>query len=178
MTKGKFDQNMKTKKEVLKLGYTHHFDACNVAEFSEELLSDVRSIVHDYYHIISMECDSQEDPIVDRYEIRFNGIGELGYETFLVGPGRREFCKTAEKPYDLPVCEVLLVLLHHYGKQFELRSDGFWVSREEFKKKNLATYWNDALKNIKEKFGYEFELMPKISNEDGFTYYSFDLVPI
>ncbi len=160
------------------MGYTHYFNAGGVGEFSEDALSDVRSIVHDYCHIISMECDSQEDPIVDKCEIRFNGIGELGHETFCVEPRQRDFCKTAEKPYDLPVCEVLLVLLHHYGKQFELSSDGFWVSKEGFKKKGLSSYWNDALKNVKEKFGYEFELMPKISNENGCAYYSFDIVSI
>jgi len=65
----------------------------------------------------------------------FNGVGENAHETFALGktpirehcnPACRgfNFCKTANKPYDLIVVACLCVLQHHLGKQVEVSSDG------------------------------------------------------
>ena len=56
--------------------------------------------------------------------IRFNGRGSDGHETFSFEPESSGCCKTAHKPYDLAVCEVLLALKAHLSSM-ELTSDGF-----------------------------------------------------
>lgn len=89
---------------------------------------------------IASEFDSPEKPpIFTSNLIRFNGVGEDGYETFQVsasiGPETNQlcrhlkgfsfaFCKTAHKPYDLCVAACLVVLKHYFGQNFEVKSDG------------------------------------------------------
>lgn len=64
-------------------------------------------------------------PMVDEYEIWFNGVGDDGHETFIASsdPGTG-FCKTARKPYDLYVAAALMLLKHHLGDVIEIDSDG------------------------------------------------------
>jgi hypothetical protein len=50
----------------------------------------------------------------------FNGISGRANEAGLWF----DFCKTARKPYDLPVCACLIVLQHYFGDQFRVSSDG------------------------------------------------------
>ena len=84
--------------------------------------------------------------IIDDEEIRFNGIGEDGHETFLITKKKRakmdyeeqeaydkqgafEFCKTAHKPYDKYVVAVLCAIYNMFGHynmtpMSEITSDG------------------------------------------------------
>ena len=63
--------------------------------------------------------------MVDEVAIRFNGVGDLAHETFMVDRVSREFefCKTNRKPYDLAVCGVL-ILVSLYAEGGEISSDG------------------------------------------------------
>ena len=71
-----------------------------------------------------------------------------------------------------------MILKYHYGDNFNLKSDGFAVSRGKFEAKEIEDTWMEALENIKGNFGYEFELVGKISESNGRKYYSFDIVQI
>lgn len=152
------------------MGYSHY---CKLnKKLNEEVLEDVRKIVEKYSDIIQFESDDNSKPLVSLDMIRFNGIGEDAYEAFVVEFNEGDYCKTARRPYDLPVCEVLLVLKHHYKDDFELSSDGFWVSKEEFKNNDFDESWNEALENVERDFGYEFKITHKISNSGGgYKYY-------
>jgi len=46
--------------------------------------------------------------------IRFNGKDDEGHETFMLTPDPSDFnfCKTAQKPYDLVVVAILCLLAH------------------------------------------------------------------
>ena len=159
------------------MGYSHEYGFKEpVAPFPEYVLADVRKIVDRYKDLIQFEDDDPRPPVVTSEYIRFNGKGQAGYETLVIVPDETHFCKTAYKPYDAAVCEVLLVLRHHYGDKFTLASDGFWVSREDFKAKRLDGCWNQAFRNVKEKFGYTFKLLRRISNSHGHAYYSFEIL--
>lgn len=127
------------------MGYTHYFEL--KAELTEDALNDIKAVLKTYNRILRVYRE-------DAGGINLNGIGSDAYETFAVLPHREEFCKTAKKPYDLPVCEILLILKHHYKESFNLDSDGFWVSREQYEKKELDGHWNEALQNVKKRFGY------------------------
>lgn len=151
------------------MGYTHYWKLNK--ELNESVLKDVQLIVNKHSHLIQFESHINKEPIVSKKEIRFNGIDEDGHETFFVEFNDSNFCKTASKPYDLPVCEVLLVLKHHYKDDFELDSDGFWVSKDDLLKNEFDGDWRQALDNVRKEFGYEFEIYNEISNSGGYTYY-------
>src|SRR5712692_8898617 len=95
------------------MGYTHYWR--NSAErIPAQAVMIIRDIVDQAYadHIIQYEYDAAKLPVVNKTEIRFNGIGENGHETFhfTVQDGTVAFCKTARKPYDEIVMKVLIVL--------------------------------------------------------------------
>ena len=76
--------------------------------------------------IIQRGHDDPRPPMVTATELRFNGVGGRGHETFLFqtdGPDPFGFCKTARKPYDDLVMRILLVLGSH-RPGFEITSDG------------------------------------------------------
>jgi len=154
------------------MGYTHYFEL--KADLTDEVLKDVNKVLQKYPNIV-FECDTNEPPLISKKLIRFNGRGENGYETFYLKPYFSNSCKTEYKPYDLAVCEVLLVLKHHYRDKFDLSSDGFYVYEDEFERKELDGYWNDALENVKTEFGYEFSLKGVVESSGNYTYYSFEI---
>lgn len=158
------------------MGYTHYFGFNqSVGKLSEEVLKDVKGIVAKYADILRVEYDETEAAVVTAERIRFNGIGEDGHETFVITPERNDFCKTARKPYDLAVCEVLLVLRHHYKENFDLSSDGFYVGVNEFLQGKVDGEWEQALVNVREQFGYDFTFFPILSGSGNHLYYAFSL---
>lgn len=159
------------------MGYTHYFEFKG-KEFHDIVLADIRRVVSDYAHILQRNYDDDCEPIIKRNLILFNGIGANGHETFCVTPGEWLFCKTARKHYDLPVCEVLLILKHHYGDAFDLSSDGFWVDEKSLKKVRFDGNWNQALDNVRAKFGYVFDVAPKISHSNGRSCYRLEMRPL
>tara|TARA_A100001201_G_scaffold135376_1_gene123613 strand:+ start:1741 stop:2337 length:597 start_codon:yes stop_codon:yes gene_type:complete len=81
---------------------------------------------------------SKEDKIfpyiTDEY-CNFNGIGDNGHETFAMcrygglkqSDGESfDFCKTAHKPYDKYVVDVLILAEKHFGDLIRVKSDGHW----------------------------------------------------
>lgn len=83
--------------------------------------------------LIQYEYDENKPPVANEKEIRFNGIGDDGHETFYLtrGPERFSFCKTARKPYDKIVCAVLNIVYHYAGDYVEISSDGEFDEWEE-----------------------------------------------
>lgn len=153
------------------MGYTHYWST-EASEISNEALEQVEETLRIYSDIVQLEFNNSSPPIVEKDEIIFNGIGNDGHETFYFEEGS-DFCKTNRKPYDIVVCEVLLILKHYFGNEMNVSSDGFWVSKEGIAREELDGNWNKALDNVRERFGLEFELLPII---DG-GYYCFDVQP-
>ena len=97
------------------MGYTHYFGSDRSFTDGEwEALSiatrKILRVAQDDLGIaLSEDYDINGPPAVDDEEIRFNGFGEEGHETFQIRKkGGRDFCKTARKPYDAPVVAVLM----------------------------------------------------------------------
>ena len=124
------------------MGYTHYFEFKNgIGSLDGEILGQVEKLLNRHKDILRKEYDSSKPVEIRPSHIRFNGIGEKGYETFyLCAKQGFNFCKTARKAYDIAVCEVLLAFKHHYGKNFVLDSDGFSVSETDAKR----TGWTAA----------------------------------
>lgn len=75
---------------------------------------------------IAYEYDEPEkDPVFTAEVIRFNGKGGEGHETFMLTPDASDFnfCKTAQKPYDIVVVATLCLLAHH-SSGVTVSSDG------------------------------------------------------
>lgn len=79
---------------------------------------------------VQFEDDDPRPPEIGDVIIRFNGAGDLGHETFMIGQDLSEtgerfhFCKTARKPYDYAVCAVLIIVDHYAPGCYETSSDG------------------------------------------------------
>lgn len=150
------------------MGYTHNFTLERPIE--SKVVQEIKEILMKYNDIIQYESDINKPARIDTEIIRFNGVGDDGYETFLVEGESGNFCKTNMRPYDIVVCEVLLVLKGYYRDDFDLSSDGFWVSEDEFKNNQFYGNWNEALENVT-KFGYDFKITHKIDKGVNRDYY-------
>lgn len=122
------------------MGYTHHFSNDTATDEAWSAFTDeARAILShpNIASIVAFESDRpDEPPLVDDQEVRFNGRGEEGHETFLLTRGAHNtWCKTGGpyqseefgdqwgKSYDLAVCTVLLAA-RHLGEK--VSSDGDW----------------------------------------------------
>jgi len=132
------------------MGYTHYMGADNWDRKDElgfeKALPIVRKILKRYKDLVQFECDNSKRPVVSKKQIRFNGIGEDGHETFMISNSSFEFnfCKTARKPYDVVVCEVLLVL-NAFCPHLSISSDGF---SGYLKDPQLNGSWSEAIQNV------------------------------
>jgi len=86
---------------------------------------------------LAAEYDSAAPPVANREVIVFNGVGDLGHETFYLqrklAHDAPSFCKTARKPYDMVACAVLLAAR---GKKIKVSSDGA---------PGIDAEWDDAI---------------------------------
>lgn len=151
----------------LTMGYTHYFTLKNTKiqnGSKEQMMEALKKVIKKYDAIICKEYDEPgEDAELTKDYIRFNGIEDDGHETFYFGFTNKaksewNFCKTARKSYDLPVCECLLIIKAHYGDNVELSSDGFSC----YDDKEIDGCWNQAIDNVKE-MGYqiEYNILPR-----------------
>lgn len=142
------------------MGYTHHWYRPKTIKRSawDVFKADVEKILANlpkltptaggYYAdapvVVRFEDDNIGPPQVDDELVRFNGIGEMGHETFFVTrtvtPEKWDrpkhkglffaFCKTARKPYDVAVVACLCAL-KAAEPEVELSSDGDANERKE-----------------------------------------------
>jgi len=123
------------------MGYTHYFK--QIPELPENkwnpFIEEVRTTLKDATNI-QFDFNVNSPPQIDSEIVRFNGIGNQGHETFffprlweaqswetLDDNGRYfNFCKTAQKPYDIHVVKILMLVEKHFGDDVEIDSDGDW----------------------------------------------------
>lgn len=124
------------------MGYTHYW--YQTRDFTDKEWGTIRvraeSVIDEHRDILCYEEDQpNREPKVDKEHVRFNGKGWDGHETFLLtkkrGPrqpflvegsdeGTFNFCKTAYKPYDAAVVELLLEVREVAPDAITLSSDG------------------------------------------------------
>lgn len=108
-------------------GYTHYWS--NFAEISPNVwgkfIEDFNKVLPAFVDLLDSETNQKL--AVSNEIVYFNGIGEEAHETFgleRLGVKDFDFCKTAEKPYDLAVCSALIIAAHHFGDDIKVSSDG------------------------------------------------------
>ncbi len=164
------------------MGYVHTYGLTKeIEKIPAEAFSKIEEIVEKYKDILRFECDEDRAPQITNTNIRFNGCGEHGYETFSFSVKEEtNYCKTNVKSYDAAITKILLVLFH-YIPEFNLSGDGFWIHKsqaDEFNrsgKVELDGYWNEALEYMKDKYGIEFDWYLKVSKSGGHEYYCMDI---
>jgi len=169
------------------MGYTHYWRKPNgVSRNWNNAIPIIQRILKKHRNIIQYELDDDADPVCNEHVIRFNGIGEDGHETFLFTNAEEEFafCKTARKPYDIVVCECLIVL-QHFMPELKISSDGMSgrVSDEVTGLtvgdlvQNLDGCWNEALANVSKEWGINYlAKCVEIDQERG--YYRWELMEV
>ena len=156
------------------MGYTHYFELEGKTQFREREVAFINRMLEKSKNILKPEY------VVNKNEIHFEGVDSC--DDLLIFPKVREFCKTNRLPYDLPVCEVLLILKHLNPTRCKIDSDGFWVGKEEcelFQKTGVVKLdenWNQALVNVERALGLKFNWKMDITRPDGRDYYHFILV--
>ena len=134
------------------MGYTHYWRLKPTILPTEAVLL-LGELLWDAYTrgVVQYEFDDPQPPLVSDTKIRFNGVGEQGHETFYflaTGDGAAgrgwafQFCKTARKPYDEVVMQVLIVLKHYLGAAITVTSDG-----------DFAVEWADARRTLEHRYG-------------------------
>jgi hypothetical protein len=100
------------------------------------MTDDITILLEGSNSIIQREYDDESFPLVNGEQIRFNGKGEDGHETFLLAREDKprewsekkdevfNFCKTAHKDYDVYVTAVLVLAKLHLKDNIRLSSDG------------------------------------------------------
>jgi hypothetical protein len=140
-------------KEAMKMGYTHYWRrkvdlSLGWSSFLKDVIKVYKNLpLHTdsaggYYKDSPLKIgnwDGKGKPAFNSKEIRFNGAGkDLDHETFSFPRIRKkekfdskpengmffDFCKTAEKPYDLLVTACLLLAQKHFGNKIIVSSDG------------------------------------------------------
>ena len=120
------------------MGYTHYAYRKNAPIADAEwnaFCADVHKILAAHSDIVCYEYDQpNRPPEVSAEWIKFNGKDSAGHETFVFGreyaaiPWRGEdeffFCKTARKPYDEAVVDVMACAEHHFPDLLRISSDG------------------------------------------------------
>ena len=142
------------------MGYTHYTKTDNWDKQDElgweKAIKIVRKILKKYANVVQFEFDDDKKPVCTKKMIRFNGIGDDGHETFILLNAEHQsnfdynstfsFCKTARKPYDIVVCEVLLAV-NALCPHLSISSDGF---SGYLKTKEIDGEWQNAIDNVKE----------------------------
>ena len=115
------------------MGYTNYFTQ------QREITDKEWSLIENATKEVLILCDQRginlaydfdypkRPPYVSGTEIRFNGVGDEGHETFHIdrlGDKSFNFCKTARKPYDEAVVAVLSILHHYAPGGWDIGSDG------------------------------------------------------
>jgi hypothetical protein len=145
------------------MGYTHYWtETKKPKQIPTQAIKIIKEIVDKAYTdgIVQYEDNVARPPVVNREEIRFNGVGEWGHETFHYGISDNyktsenkyfAFCKTAQKPYDTVVMKVLIVLNNYLGDAFKLSSDGF-------NDKYSEPEWKRTVSQMRKEYGITFTL--------------------
>ena len=119
------------------MGYTHYWETKpKVTKAKWDNWVKTLKILLKDATILQKEYDTRAKPVVNSKEVRFNGIGEDGHETFYVKrvdtPSEWAsdktvvfgFTKTAYKPYDVYVTASLLLAKLYLEDEISISSDG------------------------------------------------------
>lgn len=128
------------------MGHTHYWNSGPITPKALAAIARDCEVVCDASGILLAGPHGTGDAQIDDHAIWFNGEKPEHHEAFYIGKGGFNYCKTAQKPYDLCVQACLIVLAHHTNA--EVTSDG------------TEAEWDEAREHCQDCLGYgaEFRL--------------------
>lgn len=127
------------------MGYTHYwtFEGPTTGKKMDKAIADCNKIAN-ASPVPLGNGHGEDEPVLRKGKCLFNGVGDDSHEGFGLEMGDTgfEFCKTAQKPYDVVVTACLIALQYHLGAGVKLGSDG---SNDE---------WQDGAALCHEVLGY------------------------
>lgn len=128
------------------MGYAHYFKQIKPvpADQWDEVLEAKDKIVKFKEGLIDIEDDSLNG------DLNINGVGEDSHENLYIDPdhnkiGEFQFCKTANKPYDVVVVAILCVINDICHGCFKITSDGDrddWKAGRELASAALGDFYD------------------------------------
>ena len=127
-----------TKERKNKMGYTHYWYTRKEipADKWDAFTNDCKELLDsDAAEGIVWSKKDKIFPYITEDYCNFDGIGNNGHETFAMcrygglkqSDGESfDCCKTAHKPYDKYVVDVLILAEKHFGDLIRVKSDGHW----------------------------------------------------
>ena len=110
------------------MGYTHYWSSTSA--FSDQAWNDFIKETRSIFDTTKIPLpnshgEKNTNPEITDIDIAFNGVEDDSHESCVISksPVEFEFCKTARKPYDFIVVQILK-LARKYNPSFDLRSDG------------------------------------------------------
>ena len=136
------------------MGYTHYWMCC-AGRIPTNAVAMLREILDAAYQdgVVQYEHDDTLPPVVTETQVRFNGVGELGHDTFVFDTGqvnrrpdgfRFDCCMTERQPYDELVMKVLIVLKYSLGDALKVTSDGRFDTEWAAVRAEMATRYGMA----------------------------------
>lgn len=149
------------------MGYTHYFSQRK--SFTRDQWDQVKKGVHSIVDfcqkngiVLQYDMDEEREPSITDDQIRFNGQGKDGYETFMIFKSKNRnnqwetgadpvfrCCKTERKSYDTAVGLCLLWIDEVAPKVLNVSSDGHWSDIDE---------WVPIRRCFNKLFGYEAKM--------------------
>jgi len=145
------------------LGYTHYWNTKPSISKDKwgNFTNALKVLLSDPIAPLALEYNQEyKKPSVTKEQIRFNGIGEDGHETFYIKRKDKPadwamdketvfgFCKTANKPYDVYVTASLLLAKLYLEDEISISSDGevsCWQAGVELINNTVGKEWNFKL---------------------------------
>lgn len=149
------------------MGYTHYWTNKDISlKAWRAITNDVRKLIAASLVPLAREYDEPSTPpeVTDE-RIFLNGVGDDGYETFVLTRAADidcPFCKTDRRPYDKIVCAILIVANHHAPKRITVESDGGMSSFVADYPGPHNEEWDVALAFVRQTLGAEYRLPPLI----------------
>jgi len=113
------------------MGYTHYFE--QKKSFTIPEWNNITKATHAILAALPVDMiagpQGDGDPIISETEIALNGSNEddRSHETFSITKKKNpefNFCKTAQKEYDVAVVAILCIMEHFAPGKLDIRSDG------------------------------------------------------
>lgn len=153
------------------MGYTHYFKQNKpVSDQQWDAFEKDAKVVLDHVQNrlgIVLKSDDSNGILLNNNRVNLNGDEARGldHETFYLAKDYRDFnfCKTAQKPYDLAVCSLLLLANEHMHGHHEIGSDGNFED------------WKEAMELNAELFGRAYLLPRGVDSSDEVAEFEEDL---
>jgi hypothetical protein len=141
------------------MGYTHYYglEAPATNEEVDSALPLIEDTAEQHKKLIKVAFPDERV----RGELFYRERSRSPYEDFYINlydaEVRRRFCKTARRPYDLAVCEMLLILAAKISV-FKIASDGFCDDYRRCPSGSLGLEenWPVAIQQVKNRYGIDY----------------------